>query len=197
MAEFNQNIWAPWRMQYIRSLEKQAEDEGCFLCRYLETPENDRANHVVLRSEHAMVLLNRFPYINGHLLVSTVRHTGDLNALTEPEQAALTAMTFQAARLLQKTIGPHGFNIGMNVGRCAGAGLPDHLHTHIVPRWNGDTNYMTVVGDIRVIHDSLDATYNQLVTRAIECGLKDSEVVQPTGAPDGHRSRSTDVNNGG
>lgn len=171
MAEFNQNIWAPWRMEYIRSLEQQQADDGCFLCQYLGAPADDRANHVVLRGEHAMVLLNRFPYINGHLLVATVRHVGAPDALTEPEQQALTAMTFQAVRLLRETIAPHGFNIGMNIGRCAGAGLPDHLHTHIVPRWNGDTNFMSVCSDTKVVSQSLIDLMAEMKAVSAEHGL--------------------------
>ncbi len=165
MAESNQNLWAPWRMEYIRSIDDDDAD-GCFLCRYWENPDDDRRNHVLWRGKSVFVVMNRFPYTNGHLLIAPAEHTADFGGLNDPIAAELATATRDAVRLLGEAIGPHGYNIGTNLERCAGAGLPGHLHTHIVPRWNGDTNFMAVVGDIRVIPQSLDALYDELVTAA-------------------------------
>jgi ATP adenylyltransferase len=171
MTEFHSNLWAPWRMEYIRSLDREAEDCGCFLCCYHEHPAEDAANHVICRGRHAFALLNRFPYTNGHLLVAVNRHVGEPAALTDDELTDLTRMTYRAVELLRQTVGPQGFNIGCNLGRCAGAGLPDHLHNHIVPRWSGDTNYMAVLGGVRVIPDALSVLHAQLVEAAVRMGM--------------------------
>ena len=174
MAEFNDNLWAPWRMEYIRSLDQEAEEAGgCFLCRYFERPENDRKNHVVWRGDRAFVVMNRFPYTNGHLMVAVNRHVGDPTELADEELAEMTRLSFACTELLTKAVCAQGCNIGTNIGRCAGAGLPDHLHTHVVPRWNGDTNYMAVLGGVRVVPDGLKATYEQLVSAAVEMRLRD------------------------
>ena len=172
MPEFNSNLWAPWRMEYIRSMEEEEREDGCFICRYVRTPEQDAEHHVVMRGAHCLVLLNRFPYTNGHLLIAVNRHVGDPEQFSEPEMHEMSALTFRFAGILRRAVNAHGFNIGVNLGRCAGAGLPDHMHTHIVPRWNGDTNYMAVTGGVRVIPDALDAVYDQLVKLAVELGLR-------------------------
>jgi ATP adenylyltransferase len=119
-----------------------------------------------------MVCMNRFPYTNGHLLVAHAGHKGDLVDLREQELADLTAGIRDAVQVLRRVLNPQGFNIGYNLGHCAGAGLPDHLHAHVVPRWGGDTNYMAVIGDTRVIPDALDALAAQLVAGAREAGLR-------------------------
>jgi len=165
MAESNSNLWAPWRMQYIHSI---GEEEGCFLCRYAQAPARDADNHVLWRSERSLTLLNRFPYTGGHLLIAPLEHEAELEALSEPVLLELTLRVRDAKRVLTKALGPQGFNIGMNVGRCAGAGLPDHLHWHIVPRWAGDTNFVPVVGDVRVIPEFLNETYERLRAAARE-----------------------------
>ena len=172
MADFNKNLWAPWRMEYIRSLANEEQEEGCFLCHYWQHHENDTANHVLWRTESVLVVLNRFPYTNGHLLIAPHRHTGEFSALNNEELIDLTNATRDAIAVLSQAFAPQGFNVGYNIGRCAGAGLPDHLHAHIVPRWNGDTNYMAVLGGIRVIPDALDATYDQLVQIAETSGFR-------------------------
>ena len=171
MAESNKNLWAPWRMEYIRSLEPGEEDQGCFLCRYWANPADDRENRVVWRAQRVLVVMNRFPYTNGHLMISPAEHVGDLSGLDEPSSAEITRATRDAVRVLTETIRPQGFNIGINIGRCAGAGLPDHIHTHVVPRWSGDTNYMAIVGDVRVVPQSLDALHRELSASAIKLGL--------------------------
>lgn len=170
MAEFNQNIWAPWRMEYIRSLGDEMEEDDCFLCRYWEHPETDRENHVIWRTKSTFVVMNRYPYTNGHLLIAHARHKSDLADLKDDELAEMARTIRDGVNVLRKTLSPHGFNIGYNLGQCAGAGLPDHLHAHIVPRWSGDTNYMAVIGDSRVIPDSLDALWAQLVKQVEEAG---------------------------
>lgn len=172
MADFNQNLWAPWRMQYIRSLGDELTDDGCFLCRYWEQPDHDPENHVVWRSACSFVVLNRFPYTNGHLLVAAASHKGDFAELADDELGCLNQAVRDGVAVLRAALSPHGFNIGYNLGRCAGAGLPDHLHAHIVPRWSGDTNYMAVIGNSRVIPDSLDAMWAQLVEHAQSKGLR-------------------------
>ena len=172
MAESNKNLWAPWRMEYIRSLDNEREDDGCFLCRDWEHPERDQEHHVIWRGTSTFAVMNRFPYTNGHLMIAHAGHTGDLTSLSDVELNEMTRMTRDAVALLEKTVHAQGFNVGYNIGRCAGAGLPDHLHVHIVPRWSGDTNFMPVLGDIRVVPDALDTLYNELVTNALAAGLR-------------------------
>ena len=154
------NLWAPWRIKYIQGLPKQSD---CFLCDYLSAPEKDRNNLVLWRTEHAIVVFNKFPYNNGHLLVAPTRHIATLDDASDEELLCLMRLVRDCQKALSLAIGPHGFNVGMNFGRCAGAGLPDHLHIHIVPRWNGDTNYMHVCSDTDVISQSLYELYDQLV----------------------------------
>jgi ATP adenylyltransferase len=164
MAETNDNLWAPWRMEYVRTLGEECDeaDGGCFLCHYAALPESDAANHVLWRTDDCLALLNRFPYTNGHLLIAPRAHKGMLSELSQVELYETSAMLRDALDALKACVHCHGFNIGMNVGRCAGAGLPDHLHWHIVPRWGGDTNFMSIVGDVRVIPDSLEANFRAL-----------------------------------
>ena len=174
MAETNKNVWAPWRMEYIEQLGDRDGDDGCFLCRYRDNPADDRKNHVLWRSEHVLVLLNRFPYTNGHLLVAPTAHEGDLEALPDDVLIETVLRLRDAKRVLQQVLYAHGYNIGMNLGRCAGAGLPDHVHWHIVPRWNGDTNFMAVTGGVRIIPQSLDAVDARFRAAAAELGLPGS-----------------------
>ncbi len=172
MAEFNTNLWAPWRMEYIRSLREEEPDGGCFLCRYWAAPDADAAHHVVWRGKTAFACLNRFPYTNGHLLICHAAHKGDFGELSVDELTEMSALLRDGVALLRTVLTPHGFNIGYNLGRCAGAGLPGHLHAHIVPRWNGDTNFMPVLGQVRVIPDSLDAIWQELTTAAAALRLR-------------------------
>ncbi len=156
-------LWAPWRLSYIvNSRDEPADGEHCFLCRYRKDPSHDDQNFVVLRGEATFVVLNRFPYNNGHLLVAPLAHKGSLDELNDAEflecQHQLRAMTHLYGRILT----PDGFNIGLNLGRVAGAGLPGHLHWHLVPRWSGDTNFMTLLDDVRVISQSLQELYTIL-----------------------------------
>lgn len=170
MTEFHENLWAPWRMEYIRSLADEARSD-CFLCRYREHPAEDAAHHVLWRTPHSLVMLNRFPYTNGHLLIAPFGHKEDLTDLTEDEFADLWRQTRDAKTALAELMHPNGFNIGVNLGLCAGAGLPGHIHVHIVPRWTGDTNFMAVIGDVRVVPESLARMYEQLCKTCASLGL--------------------------
>jgi ATP adenylyltransferase len=153
-------LWAPWRMPYIMSTVKP-NDDGCVFCSMLAQMEDER-NLILHRGERAFVVLNLFPYNNGHLMVVPLRHTGDYASLSVEEHLELTALLSRAQAALATAMLPHGFNIGMNVGRTSGAGIVDHLHYHIVPRWNGDNNFMAVVADTKVISESLADTWRRL-----------------------------------
>ncbi len=170
MDEFRENLWAPWRMEYIHRLVNES-DGGCFLCHYRDTPGSDTDHHVVARTPAAMIVLNRFPYTNGHLLVAPLVHKAELDDLDDGEMKAVWWLVRDAKSMLAEAVGAHGFNIGANFGRCAGAGLPGHLHIHVVPRWNGDTNFMPVLGDVRVVPESLDAVAARLRAIAQRRGL--------------------------
>ena len=148
-------IWAPWRIDYIRSVKQG----GCFLCG-LEPPPSAGAedDQVIARGKTCFLILNRFPYNSGHLMVAPYRHVADLAALTAAERAEMTDLTIRGKELLDVVMHPEGFNLGMNLGTAAGAGLADHLHQHLVPRWHGDTNFMPVLADTRVVPEALEAT---------------------------------------
>lgn len=150
-------LWAPWRMEYILS----EKDGGCFLCDLVDAGPSVE-NLLLLRTERAMVLMNRFPYNNGHLLVAPKVHTSGLSEL-EPSvyYEAMELFRF-GIDVLEEALAPEGFNAGLNLGKSAGAGLEDHVHWHIVPRWHGDTNFMPVVSDTRVIPEAIQETYNSL-----------------------------------
>ena len=155
-------------MKYIQGLDQKGD---CFLCDYLSTPEKD-ADHLLLwRTEHAFVVFNKFPYNNGHLLVAPVRHIPSLDDASDDELICLMKLVRDCQTALSAAIHPHGFNVGMNFGRCAGAGLPDHMHIHIVPRWDGDTNYMHVCSDTDVISQGLVELYDQLLAVGREQNL--------------------------
>ncbi|GIX47978.1 MAG: hydrolase [Candidatus Tectimicrobiota bacterium] len=152
-------LWAPWRMQYIAASKSP---EGCLFCTKLRE-QRDAENLILWRGQTTFVMLNRYPYNNGHLMVVPVAHVPSLSALPGPQRAELIDLTATCEAVLQQALRPHGFNIGLNLGSAAGAGVAEHLHVHVVPRWQGDTNYMTVVGEVRVIPQHLEATYQQLL----------------------------------
>jgi ATP adenylyltransferase len=154
---------APWRMEYIRSLGKP--EEGCFLCAAAaaETEEDRRGRGVLWRTGQSVVLMNLFPYNNGHLLIAPRAHKAELEELTEAEHADLMLQTTECVRLLKRAVSAQGFNIGINLGKCAGAGLPGHLHQHVVPRWAGDTNFMGVVAEVRVVPQAMSQLYDELL----------------------------------
>jgi len=146
-------------MKYIKGLSKKSD---CFLCDYRQDPDKDTDNLVLWRTPRCMVLFNRYPYNNGHLLIAPLRHIGDFQQANEDELLEMTKLIRECQRVLGAALAPHGFNVGMNFGRCAGAGLPEHMHIHVVPRWDGDTNYMHVVSDTDVISQGLAELYEDL-----------------------------------
>lgn len=154
-------LWAPWRMSYINGHDDDSESRCIFCVRDLAG--EDRARLILARGEHAFVIMNKYPYSNGHLMVAPFRHTADLGELTPEEALEMHQLTVRARDALKAWANPDGFNIGMNWGRVAGAGIEDHLHLHIVPRWNGDTNFMPVFSDVRVIPQHLEETYAMLL----------------------------------
>jgi ATP adenylyltransferase len=152
-------IWAPWRMEFIAG-EKPA---GCIFCDFPAAPATEDRRHLIVhRAEHAYVILNRFPYNSGHLMVVPRRHGADLDALPPAEWAGLQDLLRRAAAVLRATYRPEGLNVGMNLGKAGGAGIVDHLHWHLVPRWVGDNNFMPVLADIRVMVDHLDSSWEKV-----------------------------------
>lgn len=156
-------LWAPWRLAYVVKEPAPKTDDECFICRGLKEAD-DRKNLIVQRAARSVVLLNKFPYNNGHLLVAPLRHVGRLDELTSEELLEINEHVRSMVGVLEKRMSPDGFNIGVNLGRVAGAGLPGHIHWHIVPRWNGDTNFMPVVSDVKVIVQSLESLYELLAS---------------------------------
>lgn len=150
-------LWAPWRIDYIKS----AKPPGCILC---DKPnqKKDPANLILERGKYCFIMMNLYPYNNGHLMVSPYLHTCDLEDLSDPAMKEMMRMTKKSVAALRKAFKSEGFNIGLNLGKSAGAGIDDHLHFHVVPRWTGDTNFMTVVAETRVIPEDLGATFRQL-----------------------------------
>ena len=151
-------IWAPWRMEYILS---DKEKTGCIFCTG-DDRTGDEEGLILYAGAMSIVMMNKFPYNNGHLLVAPVRHTPDLEGLSPEENLDLILMVRKALEILKKVMKPEGFNVGMNLGKIAGAGVEEHMHFHIVPRWSGDTNFMTVTGDVRVIPEHIRETYGKL-----------------------------------
>ena len=156
-----QRLWTPWRRAFVEGSADNAHT-GCFLCTYASDPARDRENFVLAREKAVFVLLNLYPYNSGHLMVAPYLHTGDLATLDEHIAAELMAMTQTSLAALAAAYSPEGFNVGMNLGKVAGAGVPDHLHVHVVPRWGGDTNFMPVAANTKVLPESLDQTYERL-----------------------------------
>jgi len=150
-------LWAPWRLEYIRG----DKGDDCFLCRILEDGD-DRTNLIVKRGRHCAVVLNRYPYNNGHLMIFPCRHINGPVLMTKDEQLETMQLLAQTLEALRATIRPDGFNVGINLGEVAGAGLKEHVHMHVVPRWNGDTSYMPVTADVKVIPQSLLELWDEL-----------------------------------
>ncbi|MEN3047574.1 MAG: HIT domain-containing protein [Candidatus Caldarchaeales archaeon] len=157
-----ERLWAPWRMGYIEKAVKSGPREGCIFCQKFNDSD-DRANLILVRGRRAFVILNAFPYNTGHLMVATVRHEGDITRLRDHELAEMMSLTRLSVELLNKAYRPSGFNVGMNLGKAAGAGIEDHIHVHVVPRWVGDTNFMPVIGDTKVLPELLSGTYERLL----------------------------------
>jgi ATP adenylyltransferase len=148
-------------MAYIEANKEEPPDRGCVFCTLLDgTSDEER---ILRRDEHAFVTLAKFPYNPGHLLVLPTRHVGDLEALTPEENAAIAALVQAGVRALREASAPHGFNVGLNLGHVAGAGIPEHLHWHVVPRWGGDTNFMPVVAETRVLPELIQESFEKLL----------------------------------
>jgi ATP adenylyltransferase len=151
-------------MAYIQAAKDQGEDGGCIFCD-LPAEGDDERTMILARGELAFVIVNSFPYNPGHLMVAPFRHVGAFTSLEAAELADVDALVARSIRALEQEMEPHGYNLGMNLGRVAGAGIPDHVHWHLVPRWNGDTNFMPVVGQTRVLPELLEETYARLRPR--------------------------------
>jgi ATP adenylyltransferase len=164
-------IWAGWRMGYIMGEKVQ----HCVFCEELQAAD-DAANYVLHRGEKVALMLNLYPYINGHMLIVPYQHAADLIELDDETLSEMMRMTTKGLRVLRAAMNPHGFNVGVNLGQAAGAGIQDHVHIHIVPRWQGDTNFLPVFGDVRVIPEWLDDTYGKLLAalRQIEAEARSS-----------------------
>ncbi len=152
-----EQLWAPWRIEYI----EKTREGGCVLCQK-PREDDDEANFILFRGQSNFVILNAFPYNPGHLMVAPYRHTANLQYLTDEEAKEHFNLGKKGLELLKETLKPAGFNVGLNIGKVAGAGIEGHLHTHIVPRWQGDANFMPVLSDTRVISEALIATYRKL-----------------------------------
>ena len=164
------NLYAPWRMEYVGGPQRA----DCLFCGARQAPPaDDRRNLVVHRAEDAMVLMNRFPYNNGHLMVAPRAHVGSLTDLDDDQTLALMRLVRRSLRVLQGLMSPEGYNVGVNLGRVAGAGIPDHVHVHLVPRWGGDTNFMPVLAEVKVVNEHLDRTWEKLTAAFAEVGPTD------------------------
>ena len=152
------HLWSPWRMKYLEGNNKQ---EGCVFCKAQEMPDS-ADNLIAYRSEHAYVILNRFPYTSGHLLVNPYQHVTTLEELDPKTRAEMMELASRCTTVLKSIYKPQGFNIGVNMGAAAGAGVPEHIHLHVVPRWSGDTTFMTTLGQTRVLPEELEVTYERM-----------------------------------
>jgi ATP adenylyltransferase len=158
-------LFAPWRMDYIRSLQGKPKDDTCFFCAAAAAQDDaQRRERLVLwATDHVVIMMNRFPYTNGHLMIAPRAHKAELDELSPQEQLDLQQQTSAAVALLKRAVSAQGFNIGINLGRCAGAGVPGHLHQHVVPRWAGDVNFMSVVGEVQIVPEALSQLYSELL----------------------------------
>lgn len=152
-------LWAPWRLEYIQQADEQS---GCVFCREVAGEVDEEESLMVSRGELTFAVLNKFPYSSGHLMVAPLRHEGTFQELSDDEALELHKLAVQALAALTRSYGPDGFNLGWNLGRAAGAGIRDHLHLHVVPRWSGDTNFMPVLSDVKVLPEHLLATRDRL-----------------------------------
>jgi len=158
----NERIWAPWRLEYVKDASKDLEEKCIFCAKAAE--DDDEASLIVHRGERCFVILNKYPYTNGHLMVAPYEHTGALQDLDPDAVTEMMGLVQQAMRVLEQTYSPHGYNVGFNQGRVAGAGVEHHIHMHVVPRWGGDTNFMPVLADTRVMPQTLEQSYEALAS---------------------------------
>jgi len=153
-----EHLWAPWRIRYILG----ERESGCFFCRKSQEAD-DAKNHILIRDRSCFALLNAYPYNAGHLMIASYKHTGEIDDLSEQELTEMMLLTRRCKQALSRAFKPHGFNVGLNLGRPAGAGVLDHVHIHVVPRWEGDTNFMPVVAGTHVVPQALDESYQVLM----------------------------------
>ncbi|MGZ5307723.1 MAG: HIT family protein [Solirubrobacterales bacterium] len=158
----NHRIWAPWRLEYVKDASKDNEEECIFCAKPGEDTAHDAENLIVHRGERCFVILNKFPYTNGHLMVAPYEHLATLQELPAETVAEMMALAQRGMGQLEETYSPHGYNVGFNQGRVAGAGVEHHIHMHVVPRWGGDTNFMPVLADTRVMPQTLEQSYEAL-----------------------------------
>ena len=149
----------PWRKAYIEGYEKE---DGCVFCNALAKKEDNSRNLIVHRGQRAFVIVNLYPYTNGHLMVAPMAHKPTLGDIDPETRAEMMELVTQTIQVLTKVYQPHAFNIGANIGKAAGAGVPDHVHMHIVPRWTGDSNFMSVLGETRVLPETIEETYERI-----------------------------------
>ena len=157
-----ERLWRPWRIGYVRNIES-IRDEGCIFCSK-PAEGDDRESLILHRGDTAFIIMNLYPYNTGHVMVTPYRHVGDLEALGEVEMRELMELTALMIRVIKKEMQPQGFNLGINLGKAAGAGFDQHIHMHIVPRWQGDTNFMPVVGESKVMPETIAGTYERLLS---------------------------------
>lgn len=157
------NLWSPWRSKYIESFKDEQSNGGCIFCEAEKQVAEDLENLVVYKADHTFTLLNMFPYNNGHLMIVPNRHLSELDHLNKEESIEIMEQVKIAKKALSEIYNPQGFNIGANLGRASGAGIEEHLHFHIVPRWNGDTNFMPVLGEVKIISQDLAETKKLLL----------------------------------
>lgn len=158
-----EKLWSPWRSKYIESFKSDEDKSKCIFCQMLDLDINDLDNLVVDKGEFTITVLNLYPYNNGHLMIIPKRHTNDFSGLSKDELTESFEKLQKAEKALAKVLNPHGYNIGANIGRIAGAGIEEHIHFHIVPRWNGDSNFMPVIGEVKVISQDLAETKSKLL----------------------------------
>lgn len=161
-----ENIWAPWRMDYILN----DKENGCIFCDKAKENKDER-NLILLRKNLCFVIMNLYPYNNGHIMIAPYRHIGNVTETNKEESLEIFETMQICLKILEKTFKPDGFNVGINLGKVAGAGIKDHVHLHIVPRWEGDTNFMPVLADVRVIPEHISKTYKTLKEKFISCKL--------------------------
>jgi ATP adenylyltransferase len=157
-----ERLWAPWRGEYVKGLRGGEDEGGCLFCELQKQDEEEAL--ILARSEYSFAVLNRYPYNSGHLMVAPLRHVGELEDVKDDEDLDMQRLLQRCIRALKGAMEPEGFNLGMNLGRVAGAGVPDHLHWHVVPRWNGDTNFMPTLGETKVLPERLNETLEKLRT---------------------------------
>ncbi len=158
-----EHLWAGWRSEYIAGIDAEParpRPEGCLFCGLLAMDDTDAL--ILERSEHSFAVMNAYPYTSGHVMVAPVRHVGSITDLGPDEAAALMHGVQRATATVETVYSPEGINVGLNIGRAAGAGIPGHVHVHVLPRWNGDTNFMTAVAEVRVLPESLRESYDKL-----------------------------------